>query len=79
MFVRSLQHWPRNVPHRLHCSGCVHVFRRLLPLLSSTLPHRCEMLLPGSSMMDAVERQTESTLIAISGLVKEKYDAVLLW
>jgi hypothetical protein len=37
------------------------------------------MLLPGSSMMDAVERQTESTLIAISGLVKEKYDAVLLW
>jgi hypothetical protein len=37
------------------------------------------MLVTSSSMVDAVERQTESILIATSGLVKEKYGAVLLW
>lgn len=33
---------------------------------------RCEILLPSSSMMDAVEPRTEGILIATSGLVKEK-------
>jgi hypothetical protein len=40
---------------------------------------RCELMLPGSTAEDAVEQQTEEVLIAVSGLVKEKYQGTVLW
>jgi hypothetical protein len=40
---------------------------------------RCELMLLGSTAEECVEQQTEEVLIAVSGLVKEKYQGTVLW
>ncbi|WIA12211.1 hypothetical protein OEZ85_012280 [Tetradesmus obliquus] len=40
---------------------------------------RCELMLPGSTAEEAVEQQTEAVLVAVSRLVKDKYQGTVLW
>jgi hypothetical protein len=40
---------------------------------------RCELLLAATSMQGAIERQTETTLVGISKLIREQYNGLLLY
>lgn len=40
---------------------------------------RCELLLAATSMQNAIERQTETTLVGVSKLIREQYKGTLLY